>query len=106
MMYAIFYTDPETKKRYACTSSGHRNFYFFPTDPALFAQAKNAEKAIRDWKKLDKEYVASGRIVRKFLLVLDDAVTYSGRVKNMLEIDPDYDNISVVPVRFEYDFPE
>ncbi len=58
IMWALFYVNPETGERLACTSTRQMTFRR-NEDPALLAQRKNVEKVLRDYKSSAIDYYAA-----------------------------------------------
>ena len=56
-MFAIYFIHPETQEVFVCTSSRRMDFSPITNGiPAMFAQQKNAEKALRDYERVVYEY--------------------------------------------------
>lgn len=58
-MFALYYLCPNTGHRLPCISSRHMSFGEPDAAPALFAQAKNIVKVLRDYKKNAIEHYAA-----------------------------------------------
>lgn len=78
MMWALYFRDPVTDERYACTST-RQGDYSATKLPALFAQRENLEKVLRSYRPRAYRWVESpdgGRPTRVVLPGADDRSNY------------------------------
>lgn len=102
MMYAIYFKNPNTGEYIPCTSSRHM-YFEEGAAPTLFAQFKNAEKALKDYARVIGQY-PNQRVYRASIKAAGRAAQVDGITTEHIEnlynyfiapvlISPDLDNV-------------